>query len=197
MTEKEDFIILQLKQGSEAGYKYLFEEYYVKLCRVSKMYVGDAFAAENIVSDLFFYLWEHRKDLEIKTTISSYLYASVKNRSLNYLQQASVQREVSFDNIAINASEQIKLASDETPAKQLITKELEDKINKSIDSLSSECRSVFCLSRNESMSYNEISSQLNISINTVRYHIKNALFRLRVDLKEYLTIIAFTFLFQL
>ena len=39
------------------------------------------------------------------------------------------------------------------------------------------------------MKYEEIAAQMGISVNTVKYHIKNALSRLRVDLKDYLMVL--------
>jgi len=68
----------------------------------------------------------------------------------------------------------------------LVEKELEEKIENSIESLPDQCRNVFCLHRFENMSYVDISSHLSISLNTVKTHMTRALTRLREDLKEYL-----------
>jgi len=45
---------------------------------------------------------------------------------------------------------------------------------------------VFEKSRFENMKYQEIAIFLNISVNTVKYHIKNALSKLNTDLSKYL-----------
>ena len=49
-----------------------------------------------------------------------------------------------------------------------------------------ECRNVFVLSRYDGLQNQEIANRLNISINTVKYHIKNALSNLRIELQEYI-----------
>ena len=49
-----------------------------------------------------------------------------------------------------------------------------------------ECRKVFLLSRYGDKSYAEIADELNISVNTVKYHIKKALSLLREELKDYI-----------
>lgn len=41
------------------------------------------------------------------------------------------------------------------------------------------------MSRFDNMKYEEIASMLNISVNTVKYHMKNALMKLRAELKDY------------
>lgn len=63
---------------------------------------------------------------------------------------------------------------------------MENKINSIINELSPECRAVFKMSRFDGMKYEEIASELNISVNTVKYHMKNALGKLRLELKDYI-----------
>ena len=50
-------------------------------------------------------------------------------------------------------------------------------------------RKVFELKREQNFSYDEIALQLHISINTVRFHIKTAMKKLRVELGDYLTVL--------
>ena len=66
--------------------------------------------------------------------------------------------------------------------------ELEGEIMKAIDRLPEECRRVFRMSRFEERKYEEIARQLEISVNTVKYHIKRALTLLHEDLGKYLTV---------
>ena len=43
--------------------------------------------------------------------------------------------------------------------------------------------------RQDGTSYKEIAEQLDLSVNTVKYHIKNALSKLRTELKDYLVVL--------
>ena len=76
--------------------------------------------------------------------------------------------------------------SDQYPLATLLEKELEQEIANSIDKLPKECKQVFEMSRFEDLKYQEIADKLNISVNTVKYHIKNALSKLSHDLSKYL-----------
>lgn len=67
-----------------------------------------------------------------------------------------------------------------------VIRELEHEIRMAIDKLPVECRCVFEKSRFEEKKYEEISQELGISINTVKYHIKNALSFLQTELSKYL-----------
>lgn len=82
-----------------------------------------------------------------------------------------------FDNI---------LVDDSHPLGILLEHELEDKIQEVVTRLPKDCQRVFVKSRFENKSYEEISLELNISVNTVKYHIKNALAFLNKHLSEYL-----------
>ena len=186
MNEQEENILSQLRAGNDNAYRYLFDHYYVSLCRVANFYVKDSFIAENLVGDLIFYLWQQHDSLDIHTSLRAYLFTAIRRRSLNYLQEAHVTRETTLsDELASTAH----FNAEETPLGSLIEKELEGKIASCVAQLPDECRAVFTLSRHEQLSYDAIAEQLGISSNTVRYHIKNALATLRKQLKEYLPVL--------
>lgn len=194
MKEQEDHILSQLKAGNDSAYRYLFDHYYVSLCRVANLYVEDSFVAENLVGDLILYLWEQHDALVIHTSLRAYLFTAIRHRALNYLQTSHVVRETTLsDEIASTALS----ISEETPLGTLIEKELDKQISSCVAQLPDECRAVFTLSRYEQLSYDAIAERLGISTNTVRYHIKNALATLRKQLSDYLPIlvavIVFTF----
>lgn len=86
------------------------------------------------------------------------------------------------------------IPDNQQPLGTLIKKELEHKIQEVIQKLPPVCKQVFMMSRFREMSYEEISQELDISVNTVKYHIKNALVVLK---KEFGTFYAFFSLFTL
>ena len=77
---------------------------------------------------------------------------------------------------------------DEYPLGRLLEQELEGEIMKAIGRLPEECRRVFRMSRFEDKKYEDIARELQISVNTVKYHIKHALALLHEDLGKYLTV---------
>jgi len=184
VNEKEEGLISQLKEGNEKAYRYLFDHYYVPLCRMANFYVGDTFVAENLVEDLLLHLWKKRESLIIRSSLRGYLYTSIRNRSLNYLKQANKTHETNLSFLLENVSD---FESGEfSGLASLVEKELDEKIEDCVARLPDECRAVFRMSRYENMSYKEISDKQGISVNTVCYHIKNALAMLRKELKDYL-----------
>lgn len=195
MEHTEKLIVDQLKRGNEEAYKYIYDHHYVLLCHVANQYVRDTFLAETIVGDVIFHLWEIRGSLNITTSIRSYLIRAVRNRCLDYINSEHEKREVSFSGlVSQEMPEERYLQSDNYPLGTLLERELENEIRIAIRKLPAECRRVFEKSRFEEKKYEEIATELNISINTVKYHIKNALALLQKELNKYLIALYLLFL---
>ena len=179
MEHTETLIVEQLKTGNEDAYQYIYDRHYALLCHVASGYVRDQFLAETIVGDTIFHLWEIRETLEISVSIRSYLLRAVRNRCINYLNSEWEKREIAFSSLMPDEITDDKMTiSDSHPLGTLLERELEEEIYKAIDKLPNE----------------EISQELGISVNTVKYHIKNALASLQTNLSKYLiTLLLFFF----
>lgn len=188
----EELIIEKLKQGDQKAFKHIFDRHYVLLCRFANQILNDASLAEEIVDDAIFYLWEHREEIEITHSIRAYLMRAVRNRCINEINSLSHRTELNFSTYI--SSDNIEFLDtifkeEDHPLGALIEHELEDELIRCIESLPEECRRVFKKSRFEQKKYEEIAEELNISVNTVKYHIKNALSYLNSHLSDYLKII--------
>lgn len=196
-----DKILLdQLHKGDEKVFKYIYTHHYSLLCRFANQFLKDLALSEEIVDDVIFYLWEHHEEIEITYSIRSYLIRAVRNRCLNELQSSNKREELrlssflSADNLEFLDT---IFVEDTHPLGSLLEKELEQQLRMCIEELPTECRTVFKKSRFEYKTYEEIANELGISINTVKYHIKNALSCLQQHFKEYLEILLITFFIDL
>ncbi len=198
MEQTEALIVEQLRQGKERAYKFLYDQHYQILCHVASQYVKDDFLAETIVGDVIFHLWNVRQSLDITTSIRSYLMQSVRNRCMDYLKSQYNQRELAMSSPGLLDFPVINyIKGDDYPLGRLLEQELEGEIMKAIGRLPDECRRVFRLSRFEERKYEEIAKELNISVNTVKYHIRRALALLHEDLSKYLTAVILLLLEQM
>lgn len=194
---EDQLIIDQIKRGDERAFKYVFDNHYTLLCRFANQLLHDPQLAEEIVDDAIFYLWEHREELTITHSIRAYLVQSVRNRSLNMLNSAMYRYEQHTSDITPEENIEFLDAlfvDDRHPMGLLIEKELEKEVMACVDELPDECRRVFKMSRFRGMKQEDIARELNISVNTVKYHIKNALAYLRIHLASCLASALITFL---
>ena len=180
----ETHILRKIKEGDKDIYRKLYEVYYYRLFCIARQYLRDDFVAETIVSDVFFHLWENSQTLDVRVSLNAYLIRMVRNFSLNYLQKNYVEREVSLNDMDISSP--LLFLSDDYPLGRLMEKEVADKIYQEIELLPKATREVFVLSRFQELKHEEVAERLGISVNTVKYHVKQALSILRARLKDYL-----------
>jgi len=177
----------RLRYGLKEGDKEIFEEiyrlYYAPLCFYCMRYVGDMEEAKEIVQGLFLKIWIKRSDLEINTSLKSYLYRAVQNYALNYLQQQKIKQRYVID------KEHFPVSQSQNGQLKMEEEELKKVIKRAILELPEKRRKIFELSRFEDMKYNQIAEHLAISVKTVEAQMSKSLSYLRVVLKEYLTVI--------
>lgn len=173
----------QLQEGNRKMFNQFFTEYYINLCRFAYTYVKDNDTAEEIVQEIFISIWEQRKNFQINTSIRSFLYTSVKNRALNYIRNEKT-RSKHEDEFAKEQASRVTHIVDFCEREELTYV-----IDEAVNELPEQCRLIFDLSRNQSLTYKEIAQKLDISPKTVENQMGIALKKLRSKLSPYLSCI--------
>ncbi len=176
------------KKFDQSQFEQLFREFFTPLCHFSNSFVKDMDAAKGITQEVFAKIWEKRANIDPAKSLKSYLFSSVKNRSLNYIRDHKKFNSQILD---------IEIANFETPFEQdaIELSELQEKIDRTINELPVKLKKVFLLSRFEELKYREIAQKLDISPKTVEAQMSKALKILRDKLKDYIiTIILILFL---
>lgn len=156
------------------SFQKVFYRHYEPLCRFAYLFLHDKAVVEEVVDDVLFNLWEHRKTIEIAYSLRAYLMRAVRNRCLNELNSRTYREELSFTSFSLPENvEFLDSVFDDTlnPLGRLLRDELEDKLEEEIAALPEQCRAVFQKSRYEEKTYEEIAQEMGISVNTVKYHI--------------------------
>lgn len=163
-------------------FEQLFRDYFTRLCNFAQNYISDLDTTREIVQEVYINLWQKKESIDTDKSIKSYLYASVKNRCLNYIRDNKKFRSYVLD---------VELADFEVTFESdaFTESELQTKINNALGKLPEKCRKVFLLSRFEELKYKEIADELNISVKTVEAQMSKALKILREELKDYMIII--------
>ena len=171
-------IVGRIRQGDVKEFESLFRSSYASLVRYSKTLIKDPDMAEEIVQDLFFRLWKNREKLKIESSLNGYLFRSVHNKCLHYIEHNLVV-ERHAQEMSTRQPERL-----ETPSDILNYKELQARIAMIIDKLPERCGKIFCMSRFEGLKYAEIAERLSISIKTVESNMGRALKEFRKGLNE-------------
>ncbi|NDV60114.1 RNA polymerase sigma-70 factor [Bacteroides sp. 519] len=170
----------------------IYMKYYPKLVRFCKEYVLASEDAENIVQDCFVYLWEQKDKISSIHNLNAFLFWLVKNRCIDFLRQKIMadDKKENMQNTFIQEYT-FKLQSIELFDNSLSDNEIEQIIEKAINSLPDKCRDIFILNKIEGLKYDEIAQQMNLSPNTVRNQIAIALKKMKSELKDYIPLLFF------
>lgn len=176
---EDDLLALQIQQSNTKAFKTIYTKYYKSLVLFCKQYVDDLSTAEDIVQDVFIYIYENRKTLKITSSFKSFLYTSVKNKGINHLKRS---KKIVLDNYHTNA-EVLLSEEDHTMIEKI---ELSKKLHKAIATLPKKNQEIFKLSRFNGYTNQEIAELMQVSIRTVETHISNAIKELKSTLNPIL-----------
>jgi RNA polymerase sigma-70 factor (ECF subfamily) len=189
MKTEEELLNL-LKDKNEDAIRLLFDRYYESLCLYAESIVHEHYAAEEIVEELFIYLWVHFSENPINTSVKSYLFRAVHNNCLKYIKKLKKEKKLSETlDYTFYDQEILHPLTSEYPISDLITNELEAKAGEIMNLLPPQCREIYYLNRFENLSYSEIAAQLGITTGTVKTQMSRAFQKFRDELKDYMLII--------
>ncbi|MEQ9467529.1 MAG: RNA polymerase sigma-70 factor [Ekhidna sp.] len=179
MNSDNDLLLFQqVKSNDFSAYEVIFKRYYKELYRFAFTYVRDATIAEEMAQEVFLYMWEKRDNIEIQTTLKTYLYSAVKNKCLNYIK-LELPRQQSMADVS-----EVMLSVSMPRKDEGENERLKQYIQSAIDALPKKCRKIFILSRNAGMTYEEIAEELDLSKKTVENQMGIALKKLRESLEH-------------
>ena len=162
---------------TEPQFEKLFKEFFIPLSNFAKQYVQDLDTAKDITQKVFLTLWEKRSQMNPEQSIKSYLFTSVKNRSLNYIRDHKKYRSEVLD---LDCGD-INMMEEERPLEMA---DVQARVEQALNELPEKCRKVFELSRFRGMKYKEIAEELQIAQKTVEAHMSKAMKSLRENLKD-------------
>ena len=167
-----------LNDGDDAAFTEIHRRYYGILYRHAYRNLPDEQEVEDILQDVFTYLWNNRISINPTESLAAYLYTSVRHKLLNNFRHSKIKKtyisslQDYADNNQFEADESIRL-------KQLISI-----VEAEVAKLPSQMRLIFEMSRNGNLSHQEIAEKLHISIFTVRKQVNNSLKVLRLKLSN-------------
>jgi len=188
LTGSDNLIFEAIKKDDSSAYELIFREYYRPMTAYAFRFLGNLADSESIVQDVFLRLWQKRKEIMITSSLQNYLFRSVKNHCINYIEHEKIK--TGYQDMVIRNEADRSEYSEFFLEFGLMTK-----IETAIASLPEKRQEIFRLAREDGLKYREIADRLNISVKTVETQMTLALKQLREALKEYKNLVMF-FLFK-
>jgi RNA polymerase sigma-70 factor (ECF subfamily) len=182
----EKALLSEIAAGDERAFKKLFDLYKERFYAVALKMTRSDEVAEDIVQDVFMNIWNKRETLVDIDNPSSYFFTAVYRRIYHHYRRIAQEKKllqvVPPVKESVNTTDEIVLA-----------RESNRLIWQAISKLPPQQQRVFKLSKQEGLSREDVARQLQISPNTVRNHLADALKFIRTFLRDS----SLTFLIQL
>lgn len=161
-------LFLRLSQGDEEAFREIVSFCHDKFLPVAISLVKSEQGARDALQEVFLKLWLNRAKLADIENPGAWLWVTATNVTTNYVR-SQLRHEL-----------RVKKLIDTVPETEDVLEELDVRftqslIDEAVSKLPAKRKTVFLLSRREGLSRKEIASQLNISENTVRNQLAEAI----------------------
>lgn len=182
--ERDDVLLRRAANGDEEAFVLLYRRYQAAMYRFALRMTGNAWAAEEIVQDVFMTLMRvPRKYDSTRGTLGGFLYGIARNRVMKHLER--LPREVSLEERNEDGTGSgIVLQDASTPATQAEKRERADQVRAAVLDLPPEFREAVVLCELEELSYEEAAQMAGCPIGTIRsrLHRGRALLMARLEM---------------
>lgn len=170
-------LLQRVATGDAVAFRELFDAHWDRIYSIALAFTKSVVTSEELVQDIFLKIWLHRTELPGVRHFEGYLFMIARNHIYNTLRTKI--KDVHFtDDLELHFAES-------TLADDLVhLKDAETLIRQAVDTLPTQQKAVFELSRYQGLSQEEIAQELQISRLTVKAHMRKALASLRTYLQQ-------------
>ena len=152
-----------LAAGDKKAFRILYHRYYQVLVLYGMSLVSDKTTAEDIVQDVFYALWQQHPSFDHPSILKSYLYNSVRNKSIDFLRHRNAQSNYVEQMLNSHASFNVSAQGEE----DFFTEEIYRQLFQAIENMPDRQREIFKLYL-DGKSNADIAEALQISVETVK-----------------------------
>jgi RNA polymerase sigma-70 factor (ECF subfamily) len=178
-------LVARAQQGDKQAFELLVEKYQRKLARLLSRFIRDPAEVEDVTQEAFIKAYRALPAFRGDSAFYTWLYRIGINTAKNYLmamgRRAPTSTEVGAEE-AEGFEEGEQLRDINTPESLLLSKEIAQTVNATIEQLPEELRTAIQMREIEGMSYEDIAKAMDCPIGTVRSRI----FRAREAIAEQL-----------
>jgi RNA polymerase sigma-70 factor (ECF subfamily) len=178
-------LVERAQRGDKRAFELLVEKYQRKLARLLSRFIRDPAEVEDVTQEAFIKAYRALPAFRGDSAFYTWLYRIGINTAKNYLmamgRRAPTSTEVEAEE-AEGFEEGEQLRDINTPESVLLSNEIAETVNSTIEALPEELRTAIQLREIEGMSYEDIAQVMNCPIGTVRSRI----FRAREAIAEQL-----------
>jgi len=173
----EKNLLEQIAEGNHDAFKQLVDRHRDNVFSHAMAYLKDYSKAEDLTQEVFLIIWDNRQSLKKVENPGGYLFVLTRNRIV-----AEFRKKVKL--FMLDDLEQTHTDAGLLPNQRMENKETSALIRSAMNEMTQQQRKVFELGKLEGLTYEEIARQLNISPNTVKVHMVQALSFIRTFIRN-------------
>ncbi|GJL71607.1 MAG: RNA polymerase sigma factor [Nitrosomonas sp.] len=182
--EIDQQLVERVQSGDKQAFDLLVVKYQRKLARLVSQFVRDSAAVEDVTQEAFIKAYKALPTFRGESAFYTWLYRIGINTAKNYLVSQGRRAPTTVDGFdnedAENFEDGGKLREMNTPESELMSKQIAQTVNQTLNTLPEELRTAIVLREIDGLSYEEIADAMNCPIGTVRSRI----FRAREAISE-------------
>lgn len=182
-TDSDHKLVEAIQMGDESAFRMVFEKYQPFLCAVAADIVKSHDTGKDIVQDVFLRIWIRRQNWHPVVSLKAYLYRSVCNESLNTIKQQK-NRQKTQNQYVLDVTVRNPVSA---PAYGEDVSDMQ-KLSKWVWEIAQEMPErrylIFTLHKLHGLTYDEISTALEVAPKTVENQIGKAYDFIRSKLKH-------------
>jgi RNA polymerase sigma-70 factor (ECF subfamily) len=175
--EIDSQLVARAQQGDKQAFNLLVEKYQRKLTRLLSRFIRDQAEVEDVTQEAFIKAYRALPAFRGDSAFYTWLYRIGINTAKNYLmamgRRAPTSTEVEAED-AEGFEEGEQLRDINTPESVLLSNEIAETVNSTIEQLPEELRRAIQMREIEGMSYEDIAQAMDCPIGTVRSRIFRA-----------------------
>ncbi|MBL1411538.1 RNA polymerase sigma factor [Sphingobacterium faecale] len=176
---EEQELLLRLREGDRDAFELIYKAHYYRLTGLLIRLLKSTDLAQEVVQDTFVSLWDNRANVQKDRSIMPYLYRIASNKSFNIFKKATHDQKYRayLYPILEEGYEQIET--------RLFQKEQREILQQIIDRMPERQRQIFIRCKLDGKTYDEVATELQVSVHTVHTQIKRANQLIRETLIQY------------
>lgn len=164
-------LLNELKKGSRDAFNGIFRYYYPRVMAYTASLVEEE-VAEDIVQDVFLYVWENRNKLHVGEGFHSYLFQSAYTRCLDYFKKnLSAEKYSSYTYEKYWEDYRNLLEKDHPIVEELSVKDFYRRLYELLEHLPAQRREAFILAYIKGLTTREVAEQTGMPQRTVESHL--------------------------
>lgn len=172
----------RIASGDYAAFTELYDAYAGPLTNYGLKFTDDVNTVRDCLHDIFVSLWTRRESLQITTSFKAYLLKSVRTSVLQKTTRNKKLRLITEDVGEGDYSFHLTVSPEETFINNESNRQLYESIQKLLSGLTAKQKEVIYLRYYQSLSFDEIADQLNLSIKACYKLMNRAMAELRQSL---------------